>query len=145
MDPLQTVLSELKESIQTASDLAEPFRLFMSNVGENLEFIHRSKKTRHQRIFDIIKAVVEKRMNHKFSAKKCLVLSVDGAPDFFHGACQFGGTIINVFYFQDIGVGMLATSTPSESKMIDYYRFRLIEKTDKDGPSAVHDGSTTVH
>ncbi|MBF0179921.1 MAG: hypothetical protein HQM03_07840 [Magnetococcales bacterium] len=142
MDNLAEKFGALKNLLQTASDIADPFEYFMSNFGENLNFMKSSQEIVNERLFEVIKVISIKHFKYELSAERCMFRQSPLAPRLIHGVCEVPNKIIVLFFVEDLGQGMLSMVDYSDPRRVNYYRFTTLVATN--GQPTLHQGNPSV-
>lgn len=100
-------LSALQEKLLTGENFSETYDFFFDHLGENNEFMHMSKKTKHPAIKKIIGAIGEQLFNKKVTVSHFLLLKFP-KTGFYHGACFIDGKMGGIIFFEEIDMGMLS-------------------------------------
>ncbi|MBF0294780.1 MAG: hypothetical protein HQL96_06290 [Magnetococcales bacterium] len=142
MDNLVEKLGVLKNLLQTASDIADPFEYFMSHFGENLQFMKSSQDVVNEKLFEVIKVISIKHFKYELRLEHCMFRQSPLAPRLIHGVCEVPNKIIVLFYAEELGQGMMSMVDYSEPRRVNYYRFTTLVATN--GPPALHQGNPLV-
>ena len=95
---------------------------FMTNFGENPQFMNLGKRSRHA----VIEATITQTIQHLFGksiSPKRLLLTRLPKERFVHGGGMFDDKVITVLYFEDIQMGLLAVATPFGTDEMKLARF----------------------
>jgi hypothetical protein len=140
-------LDDLKQHAATAKELSDVFRSFM-DLTETDAFMGRaSRVAMPEMVLKIIRKVAEERLGVKVRCKQSIAMQVRGYPDFMHGTVLEKKLLLMVFFFRDIGTGLVAMHGVGQ-EMTHFARFSVtavVGEPNKDvflhkGPSP-----TTVH
>jgi hypothetical protein len=126
-------LNTLKSQLLQATDFMPVFEHFMTHFGENLQFMAMGQRTQHA----VIEAAVAKtfqRLYGKPLPAGQLLLTLLPKQRFVHGGGFYEGKLVNVLYFDDLQMGLLAVATPFGSSDIKLARFTGIAISPTESP-----------
>ena len=120
--PYVNKLEQLKNILATAKDTSTIFEFFLTEFGENLEFMDGGTRSKNEVLEAVLRSVGEEIFGKKGKVKGLKLLNV---PDtkFFHGLCEMGGQMATVIYFDDIGMGLVAIMMGPKLGQFTYARF----------------------
>lgn len=108
-------LSELKDKLATAEDLAEVWNFFFDHFGEDRAFVALGKPKRVPLVRDILRRVAKQLYGDGAQLQR-LHLKVLRDQRFAHGSCSLAGRPTTVLYFGETGMGSLASSDPATGR-----------------------------
>ena len=105
-------LATLKEKLVSAGDFAEVMDYFMTEFGEQMEFLDKGTRVNNE-VLESILCEIGKQI---FPNAPAVVLSHAIFVEipvyhFTHGGLRLNGHLSTMFYFSDVQVGMLAVAT----------------------------------
>ena len=110
MKPDLSKLSSLKRKVQEAKDFSEPMNYFFDHFGDDPEFIGLGERVEEPFLEQVIRQVGSQLFGDK-AAVAGLLLTRLPEHGFVHGGFTLGGHLGNIFYFEDILLGLMAVVT----------------------------------
>lgn len=116
------ILETLKEKLLNSQEFTEIFSFFMDHFGENPEFMALGERTRHPFLESVVTQVGGQMMGRSIAVGPIDFIRVP-AQQFIHGGFALEGRIGNVFYFEDILVGLVTVTPYLERGETKFARF----------------------
>jgi hypothetical protein len=126
-------LNTLKLQLLQATDFMKVFEYFMTHFGENLQFMAMGKRTRHAVIEAAVAQTFQRLYGQPLPAGQ-LLLTLLPKQHFVHGGGFYGEKLVNVLYFDDLQMGLLAVATPFGASDIKLARFTGITVSPTESP-----------
>ena len=108
------ILYVLKTKLQTATDFSDVFTYFFDNVSDDPEMMDRGHPVERHVLKQVLTHVAQAMLLNgpRLYLKRAMLIYLPD-QEFIHGPLEFKGHMANMFYFEDIDLGMLALiSTP---------------------------------
>ena len=99
-------LGTLQQKLVEAGDFAPVWDYFMTNFGEQDWFMDLGERTRSPMLEAAISQAAEEILGGPVPLERLLLVRLP-EQRFIHGALQLQGKFANVFYFEEVGVGLL--------------------------------------
>jgi hypothetical protein len=99
-------LATLKKHLVEADDFARLWDEFMTKYGERRAFMRHGEPYRSPLLETAITAAAAGVMGREVPVRGMMLIRIP-EHGFVHGGLQVGGKFANVFYFEDLGVGLL--------------------------------------
>jgi len=116
-------LSILKEKLVASNKFSEIQDYFFDCLGENQEFMKRSKKAKNALLKKSISFVAEQVFRKKVTLTHTMILKYP-KTSFYHGTCFIEGRIAVMLFFEDIDMGLFAVQMkPPETSFV---RFSMV-------------------
>ncbi len=116
-------LSILKEKLVASEKFSEIQDYFFDCLGENQEFMKRSKKAKNALLKKSIAFVAEQVFRRKITLTHTMILKYP-ETSFYHGTCFIEGRIAVMLFFEDIDMGLLSVQmNPPETSIV---RFSMV-------------------
>ena len=116
------LLKTLKEKLMRAKDLSEIMDYFLTHFGEVPEFLDLGAPTQNIRLEALLERVLGQMFDEEVSLVQVLLV---GLPEhrFTHGGCFANGKLVNLFYFDDVHVGLAAVAWSLKTGETKFARF----------------------
>jgi hypothetical protein len=118
-------LDDLKEKMLKGKNFSVVWDYFFDHFGEDPEFIEAGQSAPEEvssLLSTVIEQVAAEMLRQTIIVVRLLVVEIPGRS-FYHGACTFNGRPGSLFYFGDVGVGMLSVTSPAPSSTVTFARF----------------------
>ena len=128
-------LKKLKELMKTEKNLTNLMDYFLTHLGEDKQFVKKGKVLRRH---EMLEAIAKKLTNELFEQQweeVSLYLVKPKNTDFYHGFGTVGTCGINLIFFEDISMGLLAV--PVLGGTSHFFRFTAVGS---DGPAIPYYG-----
>jgi hypothetical protein len=102
-------LSTLKQQLVDATDFAPVWDYFMTNFGEDPAFMALGERAHCPLLEAIIPHVGQSIFQKKVPVANLLLTRLP-EQQFIHGGFMLNGKLATVFYFEDLGVGLLTVA-----------------------------------
>src|SRR5262249_1099815 len=115
-------LDALKDLLVRSTNFSQVLSYFFDHFGENPEFIALGERVE----VPFLEAVLEQVGGEVFNRDvpvTGLVLTRLAEQRFVHGGCAVGGRLANIFYFEDVQVGLMAVILPGSPPETRLARF----------------------
>lgn len=124
--PLGTTLAELKQTMQSATDLAVPWDRFHDDFAMVPAFTGQGDLADNQRIGLALEAVAKYVLGqaHEISDAHFVQLA---EHNFWHGSCQIGPRTVIFFYYDDIDVGVAGLFRDFNDPRVELARMSVVE------------------
>jgi len=126
-------LKILKSQLLQATDFMAVLDYFMTHFGENPQFMAMGKRTQHS-VIEAAVAQTWQRLYGKPLPAGQLLLTLLPRHRFVHGGGFYGDKVLNILYFEDLQMGLLAVATPFSSSDIKLARFTGITVSPTESP-----------
>jgi len=126
-------LNTLKSQLLQATDFMAVFEYFMTHFGENPQFMAMGKGTRHAVIEAAVAQTFQRLYGQPLPVGQ-LLLTMLPKQHFVHGGGFYGEKLVNVLYFDDLQMGLLAVATPFGTSAIKLARFTGITVSPTESP-----------
>ncbi|MCS6859692.1 MAG: hypothetical protein NZT92_05160 [Abditibacteriales bacterium] len=113
------LLETLKKKLVTADDFMDVLRYFFDHFGENPDFIALGKPTRSETLEAVLQYTGSRMLGKPVKVHNLLLIRLP-EHGFIHGGFTADGKMGNVFYFEDIQMGLMSVVTSvvsGETKM----------------------------
>ena len=117
-----SLLDKLKEKLTHGKDFGAAWEYFMDNFGEKPEFLNMGVRARNDLVEQILSQIAVQLFAKETPARELTLIHLP-EKSFYHGGVILGSKVGNLFYFDDIQVGLLAvvwSFAPSETKLIRF-------------------------
>ena len=117
-----SLLDKLKEKLTHGKDFGAAWEYFMDNFGEKPEFLNLGQPARNDLVEQILSQIAVQLFARETPARELMLIHLP-EKSFFHGGVVLGNKMANLFYFDDVQVGLLAvvwSLSPSETKLIRF-------------------------
>lgn len=135
MDTLKR-LKVLKMKMVTAKDFYQVFNYFFDHFGENPAFLELGEPTQHDMLEAILTHTVKEMLKIGTLVIHGLFLIHLSSHQFIHGGGQINDHLVNLFYFEDIDVGMIALAKMPSTGETQIARFSCYRPGQPRRPSA---------
>ncbi|MEO5330464.1 MAG: hypothetical protein H7839_00455 [Magnetococcus sp. YQC-5] len=142
MLPLMQKFLKLKEILQTASDIEDPFNYFMTHFGENAPYMKSSQIVHNEPLYELMTAISKRHFQYTLTCDSCMFKESPQVPKLIHGLCQLEEKMIVLFYVEELAQGMISMIDMADPKRVNYYRFTTIAT--KKGPVSMVPGNPSV-
>jgi hypothetical protein len=115
-------LQTLKHQLATAPVLEKVYQYFLDHFGENDAFFDMGARADDEILAAFVKAVAQQLYGPKAKVSDWLLVRL-AEHHFIHGACRIEGRPVNVLWFDDIHVGMIAIPGMGRNEKTQYSRF----------------------
>jgi hypothetical protein len=114
-------LAELKRLLHEAKEFSTVWDYFLTNFGENPEFMVLGEPARSPLVEAVIPQVAQEVFRKKVPVGN-LRLTRLSEQQFLHGAFTLDGKLATVIYFEDLGVGLLiiVLSFPGDTRLLRF-------------------------
>jgi len=126
-------LNTLKSQLLQATDFMAVFEYFMTHFGENPQFMAMGKRTRHAVIEAAVAQTFHRLYGQPLQAGQ-LLLTLLPKQHFVHGGGFYGEKLVNILYFDDLQMGLLAVATPFGASDIKLARLTGITVSPTESP-----------
>ena len=99
-------IDTLKSKMQTVENFADAWNYFFDHLGENPAFLREGKRIEDEMLKFLIVQSVKSAGKGATNITQCMFVEVGG--NFVHGPVIIGPNMVNLLYFRDINMGMLA-------------------------------------
>jgi hypothetical protein len=112
------LLETLKKKLVAAENFGDVLEYFFDHFGENPEFISLGKPTLHPMLEAVIQHTGSQIMGKQVKVRNLMLVRLP-EQKFIHGGFLMDGKVGNVFYFEEIQMGLMSvvTSLGGETKM----------------------------
>jgi hypothetical protein len=104
-------IAMLKETMNKATSFYRVWDYFFDHIAEDPELLAAGRPVEDKILEELVTRVAPSCMEKPPRVFGLLLIEIPGA-DFIHGIGRFDGCAAAVFYFKDMGVGMLAVIGP---------------------------------
>jgi hypothetical protein len=104
-----TRLSELKEKLLHDKDFSTIWLFFLDEFGDHQEFWRFGSQVKEHVVVDIMAQTGMRLYNQKVASVSHRLIRIEEAQ-FLHGSFVMHGRMGTVFYFEDVGAGLMAIS-----------------------------------
>ena len=118
-------------------------RYFFDHMAESEDFLNLGKRSKNKPLKTTLKAICEQVYGKDAVLTHLLILELK-AYRFFHGGGVLNGRPLNVIYFADIDMGLVACPNAKRPDVIEYARFTCY-KVDTDDDAILHPGNRTLN
>lgn len=126
-------LAILKSQLLEATDFMAVLDYFMTHFGEDPAFMSMGQQTQHPMIEAAVAQTLQSLYGKPLPAGQLLLTSLP-QQRFVHGGAFYEGKVVNVLYFEDLQMGLLAVATPFGSSEVKLARFTGIPISLTDNP-----------
>ncbi|HET6246732.1 MAG TPA: hypothetical protein VFE47_03460 [Tepidisphaeraceae bacterium] len=117
-----TNIDTLKHQLATAPVLEKVYKYFLDHFGENEEFFNLGARADDEVLAAFVKAVAQQLYGPKAKVTDWLLVRL-AEHHFIHGTCRIEGRPVNVLWFDDIQVGMIALPGMRPNEKTRFSRF----------------------
>ncbi len=118
-----SLLATLKDKLTTASNFSDPLTYFFDHFGDSPEFIALGDRADDPFLEAVIDQVGQQLFRGKAARVDNLLLTRLPEHGFIHGGFTLNGRLGNLFYFEDVRLGLMAvvmSVAPSDTKIMRF-------------------------
>ena len=143
MQKFKAELKTLRKQLQTADNFSDIMRYFFDHMAESDDFLDLSKRSKNKLLKTTLKMICEQVYGEDVALTHLLILELK-AYRFYHGGGLLNGRPLNMIYFADIDMGLVACPNARRPEVIEYARFTC-HKVDIDDDAILHPGTRTLN
>lgn len=136
MKRFKDFLETLKQMLVCEDDFQGTFIYFYDHLAVDDDFFDICKPTKKPFLKKILKSVGERIFDDTGQVTNLFLVRPRKLP-FVHGSCYIHGRMANLFYFEDIDMGMLALYSSPSSDVIHFIRITSTSINDADDKNVV--------
>jgi len=118
-------IEALRASVETATDLEEPWALFRDRLASSSSFMAKGVPKKSSALLEMIATTFGKALG--VSAAPVGMKSIYVKQDrLWHGMCSLGGRPTVYFYFEDLELGLAGVMSSLTGGRVELIRFRRV-------------------
>jgi hypothetical protein len=129
-------LETLKQMLVREDDFGVTFNYFFDHIAGDAKFLNICKPTKKPLIKKILKSMGNQLFEGGGQVTNILLVQARKST-FVHGTCFINGLMGNLFFFEDIDMGMVALLSAPGSDMVHFIRFTSTSIGDAAGKNIV--------
>lgn len=127
--PLATTLTELKQTMQSATDLGVPWDRFHDEFAMVPAFTGQGDQADNERIELALAAVAKFVLGEPHAVRDACFVRLP-EHHFWHGSCQIGPRTVIFFYYDDVNVGVAGLFRDFSDPRVELARMSVLELPD---------------